>query len=69
MKSNTNKSSYGYATESASPQPTQQTKEKEKDNRKIDPEVWKEARVTLADLLKNFGQNKYQSNNCTIKSL
>jgi hypothetical protein len=56
MKSTTNKSSYEEYTGTESPQPTQQ---KEKDNRKIDPEVWKEARVTLSELLKDFGQNKY----------
>lgn len=35
----------------------------------IDPVVWKQARVELKGLIENFGQNKYQSNNCTIKSL
>lgn len=32
----------------------------------IDPKLWSEARVELAELLSNFGRNKYQSNNCTI---
>jgi len=35
----------------------------------IDPVVWKQARVELKSLIENFGKNKYQSNNCTIKSL
>lgn len=35
----------------------------------IDPVVWKQARVELKSLIENFGQNKYQSNSCTIKSL
>ena len=35
----------------------------------IDPVVWKQARVELNSLIENFGQNKYQSSSCTIKSL
>lgn len=56
-------SSYEEYTESAEPEA------KEEPKKSIDPEVWREARGSLSDLLRNFGQNKYQSNNCTIKSL
>ena len=31
--------------------------------------MWSKARVELSGLLKDFGKNKYQSNNCSIKSL
>lgn len=67
-------SSYEYATESATNKSDPKTNKTDpplaaKTNKKIDPEIWKEARGTLRTQLDSFGEHKFESDYCTIKSL